>query len=70
LTFSNDFTTLREIWDATDAVYNGLPQKDQVDWMVSFIPQPMIQQSYTALNGNGGNSLGLSAVENDQIGEF
>ncbi|KAM0263935.1 hypothetical protein ACHAQJ_000970 [Trichoderma viride] len=65
LTFSNDYTTVREIWDATDAIYDGLAQKDQVDWMISFIPQPMVQQSYSALNG--GNSLGLSDVDNDQI---
>lgn len=67
VTFTNGFETLREIWDATDAVYNGLPQKDQVDWMISFIPQPKIQQSYAA--ARGGNSLGLSDIEDDQIGK-
>ncbi len=66
LTMSNDFATMREIWDATDAVYDKLPQKDKVDWMVSFIPQPKVQQTFAALRG--GNSLGLADVQEDQIG--
>lgn len=66
LTISNDFKTMREIWDATDAVYDALPEKDKVDWMVMFVPQPKIQQTFAALRG--GNSLGLADVEDDQIG--
>ena len=67
ITISNDFATLREIWDATDAVFKALPRKEEVDWMVSFLPQPKIQQSFAALRG--GNSLGLEDVEEDQIGK-
>lgn len=66
VTFNNDYNTIREIWDATDAVYNALPSKDKVDWMVSFIPQAQIQQTYAAKRG--GNSLGLTDVP-DQIGK-
>ncbi|CAM1507614.1 Fc.00g072550.m01.CDS01 [Cosmosporella sp. VM-42] len=53
------------IWDATDAVYNTLPHKDMVDLMVSFIPQPKIQQTYAAARSR--NSLSLANVENYQI---
>lgn len=52
----------------TDAVYNSLEFKDQIDWMVSFIPQPKIQQSYAA--ASGGNSLGLGDIEDDQMGKL
>lgn len=52
----------------TDEIYNGLEHKDQVDWMISFIPQPMVQQSYAARSG--GNSLGLQSVTDDQIGKL
>ncbi|KAJ4858133.1 FAD binding domain-containing protein [Trichoderma breve] len=65
ITFSNDYVTVRDIWDVTDEIYNGLEHKDQVDWMISFIPQPMVQQSYAARSG--GNSLGLQSVTDDQI---
>ncbi|KAK5988228.1 FAD-dependent monooxygenase sdcF-like protein [Cladobotryum mycophilum] len=65
ITIFNDVTTLREIWNQTDAIYDALPQKDKVDWMVSFIPQPKVQQSYAA--ANGGNSLGLANIDKDQI---
>ncbi|KHN94103.1 FAD-binding, type 2 [Metarhizium album ARSEF 1941] len=65
LTFRNDYKTLRRIWDATDDIYNGLERKNEVDWMISFIPQPKIQQSYAA--ARGGNSLGLQDVAQDQI---
>lgn len=36
--------------------------------MISFIPQPKIQQQYSALSG--GNSLGLQNVTDDQIGKI
>lgn len=52
----------------TDEIYNGLEHKDQVDWMISFIPQPMVQQSYATRSG--GNSLGLQSVTDDQIGKL
>ncbi|KAL6694378.1 FAD-binding domain-containing protein [Trichoderma pleuroticola] len=65
ITFSNDYATVRDIWDVTDEIYNGLEHKDQVDWMISFIPQPMVQQSYATRSG--GNSLGLQSVTDDQI---
>lgn len=52
----------------TDEIYNGLEYKDQVDWMISFIPQPKVQQSYAARSG--GNSLGLQSVADDQIGKL
>ncbi|KAK5997685.1 FAD-dependent monooxygenase sdcF [Cladobotryum mycophilum] len=65
LTTYNDYTTLREIWEASDAIYNALPQKDNIDWMISFIPQPKIQQAYAYKHG--GNSLGLENVQKDQV---
>ncbi|PHH91703.1 hypothetical protein CDD83_10620 [Cordyceps sp. RAO-2017] len=65
LTITNDYKTLREVWEATDAVYDALPQKDKIDWVVSIIPQPKVQQSYA--KKRGGNSLGLSHVKEDQI---
>ncbi|KAL6872151.1 FAD-binding domain-containing protein [Trichoderma novae-zelandiae] len=64
ITFTNDYATVREIWDVTDAIYNALPHKDQVDWMISLIPQPKCQQTFAARNG--GNSLGLTDAP-DQI---
>ncbi|KAM4057466.1 FAD binding domain-containing protein [Hirsutella rhossiliensis] len=65
LTIANDYQTLREIWDATDKVYNDLPQKEKVDWIIQLIPQPKVQQSYA--KKRGGNSLGLANVKEDQI---
>lgn len=67
MTIFNDAPTLQEIWEKTDVIYNALPQKDKVDWMVSFIPQPKVQQTYAA--ATGGNSLGLADVKDDQIGK-
>lgn len=66
ITIDNDLDTLREVWAASDAVYNGLSVKDKVDWTVSFVPQPTVQQSFA--KKSGGNSLGLDSVKNDQIG--
>ncbi len=68
MTFTNHFQTARDVWDAADAIYNSLEFKNEVDWMISFIPQPKIQQSYAA--ERGGNSLGLADVEDDQVGQF
>ncbi|PFH59647.1 hypothetical protein XA68_12052 [Ophiocordyceps unilateralis] len=65
VTITNDFETLRHIWDASDEVYNSLPQKDKVDWIVVLFPQPVIQQAYS--EKRGGNSLGLSKNKEDQI---
>ncbi|RDA85711.1 hypothetical protein CP532_0724 [Ophiocordyceps camponoti-leonardi (nom. inval.)] len=65
VTIDNDFETLRQIWDASDKVYNSLPQKDKIDWIVVLFPQPVIQQSYS--KKRGGNSLGLSNNKKDQI---
>ncbi|KAF4587897.1 6-hydroxy-D-nicotine oxidase [Ophiocordyceps camponoti-floridani] len=65
VTITNDFDTLRHIWDASDEVYNSLPQKDKVDWIVVLFPQPVVQQSYS--KKRGGNSLGLSNNKDDQI---
>ncbi|RDA94043.1 hypothetical protein CP533_5306 [Ophiocordyceps camponoti-saundersi (nom. inval.)] len=65
VTISNDFETLRRIWDASDEVYNSLPQKDKVDWIVIVSPQPVILESYS--KKRGGNSLGLSDNPQDQI---
>jgi hypothetical protein len=65
VTYFNDYQTTREIWDATDNIYNSLPFKDEVDWMISFIPQPKIQQTYAA--ARGGNSLGLEDIKDDQM---
>ncbi|KAK5994161.1 FAD-dependent monooxygenase sdcF [Cladobotryum mycophilum] len=67
ITITNDFKTLREIWDTTNAVYNAIPHKDKIDWLVSFIPQPKIQQSFSKANGYEGNSLGLTNIKDDQI---
>lgn len=66
ITISNDYQTLREIWDASDKVYNAIPAMAKVDWMMSFVPQPVVQQQYAAKTG--GNVLGLSNVKEDQIG--
>ncbi|RDA83941.1 hypothetical protein CP532_3632 [Ophiocordyceps camponoti-leonardi (nom. inval.)] len=65
LTISNDYDTLREIWDASDKVYNELSQKVGVQWIVQIFPQPKIQQSYSMKHG--GNSLGLADVQDDQL---
>ncbi|KAJ6784908.1 hypothetical protein PWT90_02381 [Aphanocladium album] len=65
ITISNDFDTMRELWDEYDKIYDGLPHKTQVDWIIQFLPQPKIQQSYAKTRG--GNSLGLENVEQDQI---
>lgn len=66
MTIGNHLQTLREIWDAGDAVYNAIPAKDKIQWLVSLVPQPTIQQSYS--EKRGGNLLGLDAVNEDQIG--
>ncbi|RCI14962.1 hypothetical protein L249_7008 [Ophiocordyceps polyrhachis-furcata BCC 54312] len=65
LTISNDYDTLREIWDASDMVYDELPQKVGVQWIVQIFAQPKIQQSYSMKHG--GNSLGLANVKDDQL---
>lgn len=57
---------MRELWDAYDKIYNGLPQKENIDWIIQFVPQPRIQQSYA--EKSGGNSLGLASTAKDQIG--
>lgn len=64
VTIKNDYNTLRQIWDLSDATYQGLTDKNKVDWMVSFVPQPRIQESYSA--SRGGNSLGLDQ-DSDEI---
>lgn len=48
-------------------MYNELPQKEKVDWIVQLIPQPRVQQSYA--KKRGGNSLGLTGIKEDQIGK-
>lgn len=58
---------MRELWDAYDKIYSSLPQKDKIDWIIQFVPQPRIQQSYA--EKSGGNSLGLSDAATDQIGK-
>lgn len=68
MTISNDLETLREVWEASDAVYNSLSARDKIDWLVSFVPQPKMQQSHAA--HRGGNMLGLDNVEEDQIGKL
>ncbi|PFH58139.1 hypothetical protein XA68_14101 [Ophiocordyceps unilateralis] len=65
VTIKNDYKTLREIWDASNAVYRSLPQNDKIDWIVELYPQPRVQQSYSLKYG--GNSLGLANVKHDQI---
>lgn len=59
---------MRELWDEYDKIYNALPKKDSVDWIIQFLPQPKIQQSYA--KKRGGNSLGLANVKEDQIGKL
>jgi hypothetical protein len=66
LTITNDYATMRELWDAYNKIYDSLPQKDKIDWIVQFVPQPRIQQSHA--EKQGGNSLGLAGVKKDQIG--
>lgn len=68
ITITNDFATMRELWDEYDKIYNALPKKDSVDWIIQFLPQPKIQQSYA--KKRGGNSLGLANVKDDQIGKL
>jgi FAD/FMN-containing dehydrogenase len=68
VTISNDLDTLREVWEASDAVYDSLSAKNKIDWLVSFVPQPKMQQSHAA--SRGGNMLGLENVEEDQIGKL
>ncbi|RDA95919.1 hypothetical protein CP533_5944 [Ophiocordyceps camponoti-saundersi (nom. inval.)] len=67
VTISNDYDTLRGIWEASDMVYNELPEKVGVQWIVQVFPQPKIQQSYAMKHG--GNSLGLADVKEDQLGK-
>lgn len=68
VTVTNDKGTLLDFWKATDAVYNELEVKDQIDWLVSIVPQPKLQETYAA--ARGGNSLGLENVQDDQLGMF
>ncbi|KAJ3498437.1 hypothetical protein NLG97_g1122 [Lecanicillium saksenae] len=65
ITITNDFATMRELWDEYDKIYDALPYKTEVDWIIQFLPQPKIQQSYA--KGRGGNSLGLDHIDKDQI---
>lgn len=65
VTIKNDYQTLRKIWDMSDATYQGLADKDKVDWMVSFVPQPRIQESYAFQRG--GNSLGLDHDQDEIV---
>ncbi|RCI10030.1 hypothetical protein L249_8735 [Ophiocordyceps polyrhachis-furcata BCC 54312] len=65
VTIDNDFETVRQVWDASDEVYNSLPHKDKVDWIFFLFPQPVVQQSYS--KKRGGNSLGLSDNKKDQF---
>lgn len=58
---------MRELWDEYDKIYSSLPHKEQVDWIIQFLPQPKVQQSYA--KNRGGNSLGLDNVKDDQIGK-
>lgn len=68
VTIYNDKDTLLDFWKATDAVYNDLKVKDQVDWLISVVPQPRIQEGYSA--ARGGNVLGLEDLEGDQMGKI
>lgn len=68
VTVSSDRDTLLDFWKATDAVYNNITVKDQIDWLVSIVPQPRIQESYSS--ARGGNILGLENVQDDQIGMY
>lgn len=67
VTIDNDLDTLREIWEAGDAVYDAIPGKEKIQWLVSLVPQPTVQQSYSAKSG--GNLLGLENAKDDQIGK-
>lgn len=68
VTVSNDEDTLLDFWKAADAVYNGLEVKGQIDWLVSVVPQPQLQETHA--EARGGNVLGLGAVKEDQLGTF
>ncbi|KAM3435921.1 hypothetical protein MY4824_004583 [Beauveria thailandica] len=68
VTVSNDKDTLLDFWKAVDAVYDGLTVKDRIDWLVSVVPQPQIQETYG--ESRGGNVLGLENVEEDQLGNY
>jgi len=65
ITYFNDYTTTRELWDAADKIYESLPFKDEVDWMFSYMPQPKSMQTFA--EASGGNSLGLQDVHEDQM---
>ncbi|KAF4582184.1 FAD binding domain protein [Ophiocordyceps camponoti-floridani] len=65
ITIKNDYQTLREIWDASDAVYKATPQNDKIAWIVELYPQPAIMQSHASTRG--GNMLGLSQTPHDRI---
>ncbi|EJP63046.1 6-hydroxy-D-nicotine oxidase [Beauveria bassiana ARSEF 2860] len=65
VTVSNDKDTLLDFWKAVDDVYDGLTVKDRIDWLVSVVPQPQIQQTHA--KSRGGNVLGLENVEQDQL---
>ncbi|ATY62900.1 FAD binding domain [Cordyceps militaris] len=65
VTVSNDKATLLAFWKAADVVYNGLKVQNQIDWLVSVVPQPSLQETYA--ERRGGNVLGLQDVQEDQL---
>ncbi|XWW93156.1 hypothetical protein V2A60_001085 [Cordyceps javanica] len=65
VTVTNDKETLLDFWKATDAVYDSLKVKDQIDWLVSVVPQPALQETWA--EARGGNVLGLQNVKEDQL---
>ncbi|KAJ3485105.1 hypothetical protein NLG97_g6891 [Lecanicillium saksenae] len=65
VTISNDKATMLDFWKAIDKVYNGLEVKNQIDWLVSIVPQPKLQETYA--KARGGNVLGLQDVDEDQL---
>ncbi|OAA79999.1 FAD binding domain protein [Akanthomyces lecanii RCEF 1005] len=65
VTVSNDKDTLLDFFKAADAVYDGLEVKNQIDWLVSIVPQPQLQEMYA--RERGGNVLGLQDVKEDQL---
>lgn len=68
VTIDSDYDTLLDVWKFSDATYEAIPAKDKVDWMVSFVPQPVVQELHAAKSG--GNSLGLQDVKKNQIGTY
>ncbi|OAA63962.1 FAD binding domain protein [Cordyceps fumosorosea ARSEF 2679] len=65
ITITNDKETLLDFWKASDAVYNDLEVKDKIDWLVSVVPQPALQETYA--KARGGNVLGLQDEKKDQL---